>query len=200
MSRIKTILTNGIWYENPIFHQVLGVCSALAVTTQVKNAIVMSIAVICITALTNFTVSVLRKIIPFSVRLIIEMLIISTFVIVFDQLLKAYYFEMSRELGPYVGLIITNCIILGRSEAFALREGPGLSVIDGIASGLGYTLILVSIAAVRELFGAGKLLGYSIISNPDYHARGLASAGGAFIVMGILIWIMNAIRRVGGEK
>ncbi|MBN2725154.1 MAG: electron transport complex subunit RsxE [Deltaproteobacteria bacterium] len=200
MSKIKKIFLNGIWLENPVFHQVLGVCSALAVTTRVKNAVVMSAAVIIVAALTNFTVSVLRKIIPFNLRLIIEMIIISTFVVIFDIILKAWFFDMSRQLGPYVSLIITNCIILGRSEAFALKEGPGLSFLDGIASGLGYTLILLSVATVREILGTGSFWGYKLISDADIPARGLSMAGGAFIVMGVLIWVMNSIKLSGNKE
>jgi Na+-transporting NADH:ubiquinone oxidoreductase subunit D len=199
--RLKTVFINAIWHENPIFHQILGVCSALAVTTRVQNAFVMFIAVMISAAGTNALVSLLKKYIPFKIRLIIEMILIATLVILFDLILKAFYYDMSKQLGPYVGLIITNCILLGRAEAFALKNALIPSVVDGIGNGIGYGIILISIAAVREVTGAGTFAGLQILPSGVEPARAMLLAPGAFIIMGVLIWIMRAIQlKSGGSR
>lgn len=190
---------DGLIRNNPIIHQVLGVCSALAVTGKLENALVMGGALIFVSAMTNAFVSLLRHLMPRRIRMIVEVAIIATFVILFDQFLKAFYWDMSRQLGPYVGLIITNCIVMGRAEAFAAQNPPLLSMVDGIANGLGYAIILALIAIFRELLGAGTLLGYTILSTSWYEPNVLmVLAPGAFFTAGFLIWIINALR--GSEE
>jgi len=199
--KVLDILKQTIWHENPIFHQMLGICSALAVTTKVENAIVMSVAVTIVSMGTNFIVSILKSFIPTKIRLMIEMMIIATFVITFDMVLKAYYFEMSKQLGPYVGLIITNCIILGRSEAFAVKNRPMYSILDGFGNGIGYGMILISVAFFRELLGMGTLLGISVMPKGFEPAQAVMLAPGGFIIMGVLIWIIKAFQmRNSGEN
>ena len=191
----KSTFLDGIWRNNPIFCQILGICSALAVTTRLENSLVMGAALIFVTAMSNLAVSILRHLIPRRIRMIVEVAIIATFVIVFDQLLKGYYWEMSKQLGPYVGLIITNCIVLGRAEAYALQNKPSLSVLDGIANGLGYAIILAMIGASRELIGTGKILGIEVLSANWYVPNHLfIYPPGAFIALGLLIWLIRAIR------
>ena len=193
----KSTLADGLLKNNPIFCQILGICSALAVTTRLENSLVMGGALIFVTAMSNLAVSVLRHLIPRRIRMIVEVAIIATFVIVFDQFLKGYYFEMSKQLGPYVGLIITNCIVMGRAEAFALQNKPSLSVVDGIANGLGYAIILAIIGVFRELIGTGKLqlAGYELLSAEWYVPNHLfIYPPGAFIALGLLIWLIRAIR------
>ncbi len=189
-------LKSGIVTGNPIIHQVLGICSALAVTSRLENAIVMGGALIFVASMSNLFVSLLRTIIPRRIRMIVEVAIIATFVIIFDQFLKAFYWDMSRQLGPYVGLIITNCIIMGRAEAFASQNPKLLSIIDGIANGLGFALILILIAFFRELLGAGTLLGFRVLA-PAWYTPNLLMvlAPGAFFTAGFLIWIINWIRQ-----
>jgi Na+-transporting NADH:ubiquinone oxidoreductase subunit D len=194
------IIKKALWHENPIFVHMLGVCSALAVTTRVQNALVMALAVTVVSMGTNLIVSILKSFIPNKIRLIIEMIIIATFVILFDLLLKAYYFEMSKQLGPYVGLIITNCIILGRSEAFALKNKPLASLADGLGNGLGYGFILIIVAFFRELLGAGTLMGHQILPNSIEPARAMLLAPGAFIIMGVIIWIIKSIQLKGAQS
>lgn len=186
----------GVWKNNPISVQLLGICSALAVTTTLKNSLVMSIALTLTSIGTNIVVSLLRHHIPRRIRMIAEVIIIATFVITFDQYLKAYQFEMSRQLGPYVGLIITNCIIMGRAEAFALQNRPLLSALDGLANGLGYTIGLCLVGSIREILGKGQLLGYDIL-NPNWYEPNqlLAQAPGAFIVLGCMIAVANIISK-----
>ena len=191
----KSTFRDGLWTNNPIFSQILGICSALAVTTRLENSLVMGAALIFVIAGSNLAVSILRHLIPRRIRMIVEVAIIATFVIVFDQFLKGYYWEMSKQLGPYVGLIITNCIVMGRAEAYALHNKASLSVIDGIANGLGYTVILAIIGASRELIGTGKLLGYEVFSANWYVPNHLMIyPPGAFITLGLLIWLIRAIR------
>ena len=192
--KLRTILRDGVYKANPITHQVLGICSALAVTGRVENALVMGFAVIFVTTLSNLIVSVLRNLIPTRIRMIAEVAIIATFVIVFDQFLKAFYWQMSLQLGPYVALIITNCIVMGRAEAFAMQNTPGLSAFDGLANGIGYALIMVIISIFRELIGAGTLLGYTILSAQWYPSNLLfVLAPGAFFTAGFLIWVFNMV-------
>ena len=193
--RCGSTLKEGILTTNPIIHQVLGVCSALAVTSRLENALVMGAALIFVTIMSNLSVSLLRDIMPRRIRMIVEVAIIATFVIIFDQFLKAFYWDMSKQLGPYVGLIITNCIVMGRAEAFATQNPPMLAMVDGAANGIGYAVILALIAVFRELLGSGTLLGLTVLSTDWYVPNVLMIlAPGAFFTAGFLIWIINAIR------
>ncbi len=194
--RGKQTLRDGLWTNNPISIQILGICSALAVTNRLENSLVMGAALIFVCIGSNLLVSLLRKVTPRRIRMIAEVAIIATFVILFDQFLKAFYWEMSRMLGPYVGLIITNCIVMGRAEAFALQNRPALAVVDGAANGLGYAAVLAIIGFFRELLGVGTIFGHSVLSSEWYTPNQLmVLAPGAFIVLGFLIAIFNAIRR-----
>ena len=194
----KTFLA-GLWGNNPIAVQVLGICSALAVTTRLENSLVMGAALIIVTALSNLVVSLLRQTIPRRIRMIIEVGVIATFVIMFDLVLKAYYWDMSKQLGPYVGLIITNCIVMGRAEAFALQNPPLLAVVDGLANGLGYAFVLGIIGVARELIGAGRIVfaGRTLV---DVAAMGYEPnqvfilAPGAFLGLGFLIALYTWLR------
>ncbi len=193
------------WKANPITYLVLGICSALAVTAQLKTALVMSAALITVLTLSNFFVSLLRNYIPGRIRIIVELSIIATLVILIDQFLKAFMFEISRQLSVFVGLIITNCIVMGRAEAFALSNPPGESLLDGFGNGVGYSLVLLSVAFFRELFGAGKLLGFQIIPEAFYSAgyvdNGLMSlAPGAFLLLGLFIWIQKTMSGTEEEE
>jgi Na+-transporting NADH:ubiquinone oxidoreductase subunit D len=187
-------LLDGVYKANPVTYQVLGICIFLAVTTKVENALVMGFALIFVTAMSNLIVSLLRSAIPRRIRMIAEVAIIATFVIFFDQFLRAFYWDMSRQLGPYVALIITNCIVMGRAEAFAIQNPPLPSLVDGIANGIGYAAILVLIALFRELIGFGTILGYTVLS-PSWYERNILfiMAPGAFFMAGFLIWVLNFI-------
>ena len=197
----KETMSDGLWHNNPIAVQILGICSALAVTSSLKNSIVMSIALTVVCVGTNVMVSLMRNIIPRQIRMIVEVIIIATFVILFDQFLKAFYFDMSRQLGPYVGLIITNCIIMGRAEAFALQNPPVISAVDGLANGLGYTIGLCLVGSVRELLGKGQLFGYDVLSDNWYAANQvMAQAPGAFIALGCIIAIANWLGKKNQEE
>ena len=188
-------LKEGAWKNNPLAIQMLGICSALAVTNRLENSLVMGAALIFVCVCSNLFVSLLRNVTPHRIRMIAEVAIIATFVILFDQFLKAFYWDMSKQLGPYVGLIITNCIIMGRAEAFALQNPPVLSIVDGIANGLGYAVVLAIIGFFRELLGSGEVLGYPILSSEWYTANQLMIlAPGAFFTMGVVIAIFNALK------
>ena len=196
MADTKSILTSPIFDNNPIALQILGICSALAVTTSVANALVMSVALTLVTAFSSFFISIIRKQIPSSIRIIVQMTIIASLVIVVDQILKAVAYDVSKGLSVFVGLIITNCIVMGRAEAFAMQNPPGISFLDGIGNGLGYSLILMSVAFVRELFGAGSLFGYQILpllkEGGWYVPNGLLLLPpSAFFLIGILIWVLR---------
>jgi len=196
MSKVRSILLDPVFNDNPIAKQILGICSALAVTSKLETSIVMSLAVIFVLAFSNLAVSIIRHHIPSSIRIIVEMTIIASLVIIADQIIKAYAFDVSKQLSVYVGLIITNCIIMGRAEAYALKNPPFESFIDGIGNGLGYTFVLLVVGSLRELFGAGKLLGYTILSvNTEggwYMPNGLfVTASSAFIIIGMLIWVIR---------
>ncbi|WP_447970781.1 NADH:ubiquinone reductase (Na(+)-transporting) subunit D [Nitrospira sp. M1] len=175
--------------NNPIALQVLGVCSALAVTTSLATALIMCVALTAVTACSNASISLIRNHIPSSIRIIVQMTIIASLVIVVDQLLKAFAFETSKQLSVFVGLIITNCIVLGRAEAYAMKHGVGLSFLDGIGNGLGYSVILIFVGTFRELLGAGKLLGYTIFP--------LVSEGGWFTPIGIMLLPPSAFFLIG---
>ena len=160
---LKKILRYGIWDENPVLIQIIGICSALAVTNLMMNSLIMGLALAFVTGISSFTISLIRKYTPNHVRMMIQVLIIAAYVIIVDIFLKAYMPEMSKALGPYVGLIITNCIIMGRAEAYAQQNPPLPSLVDGIAAGIGYTFVLLAIAFVRELMGFGTIFGFKVL-------------------------------------
>lgn len=169
----KKLITDPLGDSNPVTIQVLGICSALAVTVQMKNALVMSIAVMFVLILGNVVISMMRNIIPPRIRIIVQLVVVAFLVIVVDQVLKAYLYDVSKQLSVFVGLIITNCIIMGRLEAFALGNKPGVSALDGLGNGLGYGLILVIVSFFKELFGSGKLMGFDVIGQLGYENNGL---------------------------
>ncbi|MCW8335154.1 NADH:ubiquinone reductase (Na(+)-transporting) subunit D [Vibrio paucivorans] len=196
---VKKSLMAPVLDNNPIALQVLGVCSALAVTTKLETAFVMTLAVIFVTALSNFFVSLIRNHIPNSVRIIAQMAIIASLVIVVDQVLKAYLYDISKQLSVFVGLIITNCIVMGRAEAFAMKSEPIPSLIDGIGNGLGYGFVLITVGFFRELFGSGKLFSLEVlplVSNGGwYQPNGLMLlAPSAFFLIGFLIWAIRTFK------
>jgi Na+-transporting NADH:ubiquinone oxidoreductase subunit D len=193
MSEARKVLIDPLVDNNPVTLQVLGICSALAVTTSLFPALLMCIALTAVAALSNSAISIIRHRIPNNIRIIVHMTIIASFVILTDQLLRAYAFETSKQLSVFVGLIITNCIVLGRAEAFAMKNGVGLSFLDGLGNGLGYSAILLSVATIRELFGGGTLLGYKILPLVSdggwYEANGMMMLPpSAFFIIGLLIW------------
>jgi len=198
---IKEILKDSIWISNPIAFQVLGVCSALAVTIHLENGIVMGIALTLVLSGSNVLLSLIRNLVPHRVRIIVELAVISSFVIIVDQLLQAYYYDMSKTLSVFVGLIITNCIVMGRAEAFALTNGPWLSLWDGIGNGLGYAIVLIIIGGIREILGSGTILNIQIIPECMYQL-GYVNNGfmvlppAAFVLLGLLIW---ALKSLGGS-
>jgi len=183
----------GLWDDNPTFRMVLGICSTLAVTNSVRNSIAMSVGVIFVITSSSFTVSVIRKVIPKRARMAVYTMIIATFVILVDQYLKAFFPDISRAVGPYVGLIITNCIIMGRAEAFASSNKPYISAVDAFGVGCGYAFSLVLIAVVRELLGFGTLMGINILGEGWTNWVVMVMAPGAFIVLGVFIWIFRSI-------
>jgi Na+-transporting NADH:ubiquinone oxidoreductase subunit D len=191
-----TVFTGPIFKENPIAVQILGICSALAVTSKLETAIVMSLAVTFVLAFSNLSVSLIRNHIPGSIRIIVEMTIIASLVIIADQVIKAFAYDVSKQLSVYVGLIITNCIIMGRAEAYALKNLPLQSMLDGLGNGLGYSLILLTVGFFRELIGSGKLLGYSVLPLQTeggwYVPNGLfLLPPSAFFLIGLIIWAMK---------
>jgi Na+-transporting NADH:ubiquinone oxidoreductase subunit D len=192
----RKLITNPLDIDNPITVQVLGVCSALAVTTQLKPAIVMTIALTVVTASSNVIISLLRNTIPSRIRIIVQLAIVSLWVIMVDQLLKAYSYDLWKQLSVYVGLIITNCIVMGRLEAFAMGNKPGPSFLDGIGNGLGYGVILLIVGFFREVLGGGAIFGFKIFEAMGVHYKGnglmLLPAGACFIV-GIVIWIQRSL-------
>jgi Na+-transporting NADH:ubiquinone oxidoreductase subunit D len=199
MPKKKTsdVILTAIWGDNPVFRQILGICSALAVTNLVLNTMVMGIAVVFTTALSGLTVSYLRRWTPRVIRMMVEVLIIAFYVILFDQALKAYWPDMSRNLGPYVGLIITNCIIMGRTEAFANANPPLLSFVDGFFSGMGYAIVLLCVAIIRELLGMGSLLGIPVpfFSSPLWDRWIImVMPPGAFFTLAIIVWFARTIQ------
>ncbi|WP_299264804.1 NADH:ubiquinone reductase (Na(+)-transporting) subunit D [uncultured Psychrosphaera sp.] len=204
-SDAKKVLTSPIVDNNPIALQVLGICSALAVTSSMANAIVMSLAVILVTAFSNLFISMIRNFIPSSVRIIVQMAIIASLVIVVDQVLKAFSYQLSKELSVFVGLIITNCIVMGRAEAFAMKEKPVVSFLDGIGNGLGYGAILITVAFFRELFGFGTLFGIEILpliqNDGWYQANGLLVLPfSSFFIIGLIIWAIRQWKPEQVEK
>ncbi|TIH06924.1 NADH:ubiquinone reductase (Na(+)-transporting) subunit D [Pseudomonas leptonychotis] len=202
---IKEVLLNPIFNNNPIGLQILGICSALAVTSNLQTALVMSIALTLVTGFSNLFISMIRSQIPSSIRMIVQMVIIASLVIVVDQVLKAYAFSLSKQLSVFIGLIITNCIVMGRAEAFAMQNPPVLSFFDGIGNGLGYSAFLVALGIIRELFGAGKLLGYEIIPVINdggwYQPNGmLLLPPSAFFLIGLFIWAIRSWKKDQVEK
>ncbi|HPE29324.1 MAG TPA: NADH:ubiquinone reductase (Na(+)-transporting) subunit D [Candidatus Mcinerneyibacteriales bacterium] len=189
----KKLFREGLLKNNPVFIQILGICSTLAVTNRVKNTVVMVAGLLFVVALSNLTISLLRKAIPSRVRMMAEVLIIASFVIIVDIVLKAYLWDISKQLGPYVGLIITNCIIMGRAEAFAISNPPWPSFLDGVASGLGYAYVLVSIAIVRELLGNGTFWGIQVLGDWWVKWTMMVMASGAFFMLALFIWIMKGV-------
>lgn len=201
----KKVLTSPIVDNNPIALQVLGICSALAVTSSMANALVMTLAVVFVTAFSNLFISIIRNHIPSSVRIIVQMAIIASLVIVVDQVLKAFSYALSQELAVFVGLIITNCIVMGRAEAFAMKEKPGVSFMDGIGNGLGYGFILMTVAFFRELLGFGTVFGIEILpliqNGGWYQANGLLVLPfSSFFVIGLIIWAIRQWKPEQVEK
>ena len=195
----KTFM-NGLWRDQPIFSMVLGICSALAISNRVDNALAMGAGVTFVLLATALLISLLRSIIPGRVRMITYMIVIATFVIVVDRTLKALYPDISQAIGPYVGLIITNCIIMGRAEAFYAQNSIGRSLIDAVANGLGYTYTLVLIAVVRELLGFGTILGFQVMPAGFTPWVVMAMAPGAFFVLSIFIWVTRTLSGTGLEE
>jgi Na+-transporting NADH:ubiquinone oxidoreductase subunit D len=196
MSNVKDTLLEPIVANNPVALQILGICSALAVTSSMKVAFVMCLALTTVAAFANLFVSIIRHHIPSSIRIIVQMTIIASLVIVVDQVLKAVAYDISKQLSVFVGLIITNCIVMGRAEAFAMKNPPMASFYDGIGNGLGYSMVLMVVAFFRELFGAGKLWGYEVLSLTTdggwYVANGMMlMAPSAFFLIGLLIWVIR---------
>ena len=198
--KIKDIVYKPIFYNNPIALQILGICSALAVTSSMKVSLVMCVALTLVTAFSNLFVSLIRNHIPSSIRIIVQMTIIASLVIVVDQIIKAVAYDISKQLSVFVGLIITNCIVMGRAEAFAMKNPPLPSFLDGIGNGLGYSFILIAVAFVRELFGSGKLLGIEIL--PVVNAGGWYVPNGlrllppsAFFLIGFIIWAIRTKKK-----
>lgn len=191
-------IAKALWVANPISKQILGICSALAVTVQLNTAIVMSLALTAVVAFSSLAISSIRTVIPRNIRIIVEVAIIATLVILADELLKAFMYDVSKQLSVFVGLIITNCIVLGRAEGYALSNPPFRSFMDGIANGIGYSSVLIGVAFFRELLGSGKLLGYSVVPQAFYEAGYLNNglmllAPGAFIIIGLFVWLEHTL-------
>lgn len=196
---MKKVLFGPILDSNPIALQILGICSALAITTKLETALVMSLALTSVTAFSNLFISLIRNQIPSSVRIIIQMTIIASLVIVVDQILKAYSYEISKQLSVFVGLIITNCIVMGRAEAYAMKSPPLMSFLDGIGNGLGYSVVLIIVGVIKELFGFGTILGFEILpliqNGGWYQANGLLILPfSSFFLIGGLVWVLRTIR------
>jgi len=204
-SESKKIILDPLIDNNPIGLQVLGICSALAVTTNLGTALVMSLALTSVTAFSNLSISMIRNHVPSAIRIIVQMTIIASLVIVVDQVLKAYVYDLSKQLSVFVGLIITNCIVMGRAEAYAMKNPPGLSFLDGIGNGLGYSIVLIFVGVFRELLGSGKLFGVEILSTVNeggwYVPNGLMLLPpSAFFIIGLMIWGIRAMRPAQVEE
>lgn len=190
---VKKTLFGPLFDNNPIALQILGICSALAVTTKMESVMVMALAVTLVVAVSNFSVSLIRNHVPSSIRIIVMMTIIASLVIVTDQLLKAFVYDVAKSMSVYIGLIITNCIVMGRAEAYAMKNGPIMSFFDGIGNGLGYSIVLIFVGLFRELFGSGKLFGFSILPLTNeggwYQGNGMMLLSpSAFFLIGFFIW------------
>ncbi|MCB1164549.1 MAG: NADH:ubiquinone reductase (Na(+)-transporting) subunit D [Leptospiraceae bacterium] len=194
----REAIRDPLWDNNPITIQVLGICSALAVTTQLKTSIVMGLSVIVVVTASNFVISSMRNLIPSKIRIIVQLAVVASLVILVDQLLKAYMYDMSKQLSVFVGLIITNCILLGRAEGFAMSNKPLPSILDGLGNGTGYAAILFLVAVFRELLGNGSLFGFQIVPGAAYDL-GYKNIGlmilppGAFLILGMIIWVQRTI-------
>jgi Na+-transporting NADH:ubiquinone oxidoreductase subunit D len=200
MTRTREILISPIFNNNPITVQILGICSALAVTSSLKTAFVMSLALTLVTAFSNLAISLLRNHTPSSIRMIVQMIVISSLVIVVDQILQAVAYDISKQLSVFVGLIITNCIVMGRAEAFAMKNPPIPSFVDGIGNGLGYSAMLMAVGTVRELFGSGSLFGIPVLETVNnggwYLPNGLLLLPpSAFFIIGLFIWLLRSWKR-----
>jgi Na+-transporting NADH:ubiquinone oxidoreductase subunit D len=199
-SKTFKVFSLPLWKNNPISVQILGICSTLAVTAQMKTALVMALSLTLVVAFSSFAVSLLRNAIPRNIRIIAELTIIATLVILADQILKAFFYEISKQLSVFVGLIITNCIVMGRAETYALGNPPISSFIDGLGNGLGYGFVLVMVSFIRELLGAGKIFGIKVVPAALY-AAGYEDMGimllapGAFIVIGLLVWLQKSLAK-----
>ncbi len=195
--KAKDVLFNPVFNDNPIALQILGICSALAVTTKLETSVTMCLAVLFVLSLSNTAVSLIRDYIPNNIRIIVQMTIIASLVIIVDQFLRAYAFDISKQLSVFVGLIITNCIVMGRAEAFAMKNGPGMSFLDGMGNALGYSIILLFVGVFRELFGSGKLFGaevFSLVSEGGWYAPNglMLLPPSAFFLIGFFIWALRA--------
>ena len=205
MDSVKDTLSGPIFKNNPIALQVLGVCSALAVTSSLQVTMVMCIALTSVCAFSNLGVSLIRNHVPGSIRIIVQMIIIASLVITVDLTLKAVAYDISKQLSVFVGLIITNCIVMGRAEAYAMKNPPIPSFIDGIGNGLGYSVVLIAVAVVRELFGAGKLFGFEILplvtEGGWYNPNGLLLLPpSAFFLIGMFIWVLRSVQKEQVEE
>ncbi len=200
----RIILTDPLMQNNPITLQVLGICSALAVTVKMEVAVVMTLAVIFVLSLSNTLIAILRNFIPGKVRIIVQLSIIAALVIVTDQVLKAYLYDVSKQLSVFVGLIITNCIVMGRAEAYAMQNPPGKSFLDGLGNGLGYGMILIVVSFFRELLGTGSIAGFMVIPE-SFYAAGYENMGlmvlapGAFIILGLIVWVQRIMSGIEEE-
>ncbi|MCK8059813.1 MULTISPECIES: NADH:ubiquinone reductase (Na(+)-transporting) subunit D [unclassified Fusibacter] len=192
-SKAQKVIHMGLIKDNPVFRQILGICSALAVTNLMMNSLIMGIGLMFVTAFSSLTVSLIRQFTPKHIRMMVQTLIIAAYVIIVDIILKAYMPEMSKALGPYVGLIITNCIIMGRAESFAQNNTPIISFVDGLAMGGGYAAVLLAIATVRELLGFGSLFGINILGDAWVNWTLMIMPPGAFFMLGIVIWISKNV-------
>ena len=200
MQSMKETLTGPVFKNNPIAFQILGICSALAVTSSMKVTLVMCVALTLVTAFSSMFISAIRNHIPGSIRIIVQMVIIASLVIVVDQFLKAYAYAISKQLSVFVGLIITNCIVMGRAEAYAMTNPPVASFVDGIGNGLGYSAMLIAVAVVREIFGSGKLMGFEIlplVTNGGWYVPNglLLLPPSAFFVIAMFIWALRSVRK-----
>jgi len=192
MSKLKKIVTDPLAENNPITWQILGVCSALAVTTKVSTALVMSLALTVVLCFSNVTISLMRNMIPNKIRMIVELCVIATLVILADQLLQAFVYDISKQLSVFVGLIITNCIVMGRAEAYALQNTPFKSLLDAIGNGLGYSVVLILVASFREILGSGTWFGFTILNSSWYIGNTLMLLPpGAFVIIGLIIWFQR---------
>jgi len=203
--KVREVLYDPVFNNNPIGLQILGICSALAVTTQMSVALVMCIALTFVCAFSNLFISLIRNQIPSSVRIIVQMAIIASLVIVVDQVLGAVAYEMSKQLTVFVGLIITNCIVMGRAEAFAMQNPPGISFVDGVGNGLGYSVVLMAVASIREFLGSGSLFGMEVMTLVNnggwYNPNGLMLlAPSAFFIIGLLIWALRSWKSTQVEE
>jgi len=193
------LLSRGIFKDHPIYAMALGICSALAVTNRIENAIGMGVGVTLVLMASSATTSMIRKYIPGRVRMVTYMVLISTFVIAFQLFLQAFFFDLSKQLGAYTGLIITNCIVMGRAEAFAVKNPVNFSMIDAFANGIGYTITLLVLSFVREILAFGTLLGHSVVPEGWVNWTVMAMAPGAFFVMALYIWVMRTAAKLDQE-